>query len=105
MAITHQVDQKNRLSFEVDRYRQQLKSLRREIGVLQRPLSPQVAENLYREVQLLLEEAAQMQKEVDSAELMGPNQASANSGITDGLHALSIEGLSSPFPRNATEQL
>ncbi|XP_065083270.1 type-2 histone deacetylase 1 isoform X2 [Ochlerotatus camptorhynchus] len=86
VAITHQVDQKNRLSFEVDRYRQQLKSLRREIGVLQRPLSPQVAENLYREVQFLLEEAAQMQKEVDSAEL------TANPGITDGLHALSIEG-------------
>lgn len=92
VAITHQIDQKNRLSIEVDRYRQQLKSLKREICVLQRPLPPQVAENLYREVQLLLEEAAQMQREVDSSELMGPTQGTAVSGMAEGLHALSIEG-------------
>lgn len=88
VAITHQLDQKNRLSIEVDRYRQQLRSIRREIDVLQRPLSTQSAEDLHREVELLRQEADLMQKEVDSAELT----TTGSSSIADGLHALSIEG-------------
>lgn len=87
VAITHQLDQKNRLSIEVERYRQQLRSIRREIDVLQRPLPPQIAEDLHREVQLLRQEADLMQKEVDSADL-----TTGSSSISDGLHALSIEG-------------
>lgn len=97
MAITHQIDQKNRLSIEVERYRQQLRSIRREIDVLQRPLTPQAAEDLHHEVQFLRQEADLMQKEVDSAELTtAAAMASGNphhSSIADGLHALSIEGL------------
>uniref|UniRef100_A0A1Q3G1G2 Putative cue domain found in the of tgf-beta-activated kinase 1 and map3k7-binding protein tab2 n=1 Tax=Culex tarsalis TaxID=7177 RepID=A0A1Q3G1G2_CULTA len=65
VAITHQLDQKNRLSEEVDRYRQQLESIRREIRILQHPLSRSDADQLAREVQLLEEEVDQMQKEVD----------------------------------------
>lgn len=65
VAITHQLDQKNRLSEEVDRYRQQLESIRREIRILQHPLSRADADQLAREVQLLEEEVDHMQKEVD----------------------------------------
>lgn len=65
VAITHQLDQKNRLSEEVDRYRQQLESIRREIRILQHPLSRSDADQLAREVQLLEEEVDHMQKEVD----------------------------------------
>ncbi|XP_029730727.2 beclin-1-like protein B isoform X3 [Aedes albopictus] len=97
VAITHQIDQKNRLSIEVERYRQQLRSIRREIDVLQRPLTPQAAEDLHHEVQFLRQEADLMQKEVDSAELTTAAAAMAtgnphHSSIADGLHALSIEG-------------
>ncbi|XP_062561951.1 uncharacterized protein LOC134225692 [Armigeres subalbatus] len=87
VAITHQLDQKNRLSIEVERYRQQLRSIRREIDVFQRPLSPLIAEDLHREVQLLRQEADLMQKEVDSAEL-----TTGTASIADGLHVPSIEG-------------
>lgn len=65
VAITHQLDQKNRLSEEVDRYRQQLESIRREIRILQHPLTRPDADQLAREVQLLEEEVDLMQKEVD----------------------------------------
>lgn len=65
VAITHQLDQKNRLSEEVDRYRQQLESIRREIRILQYPLCRADADQLAREVQLLEEEVDHMQKEVD----------------------------------------
>uniref|UniRef100_A0A1Q3G1K8 Putative cue domain found in the of tgf-beta-activated kinase 1 and map3k7-binding protein tab2 n=1 Tax=Culex tarsalis TaxID=7177 RepID=A0A1Q3G1K8_CULTA len=69
VAITHQLDQKNRLSEEVDRYRQQLESIRREIRILQHPLSRSDADQLAREVQLLEEEVDLMQKEVDHQQL------------------------------------
>lgn len=65
VAITHQLDQKNRLSEEVDRYRQQLESIRREIRILQHPLARSDADQLAREVQLLEEEVDHMQKDVD----------------------------------------
>lgn len=65
VAITHQLDQKNRLSEEVDRYRYQLESIRREIRILQHPLNRSDADQLGREVQLLEEEVDLMQKEVD----------------------------------------
>ncbi|KAL1381457.1 hypothetical protein pipiens_013442 [Culex pipiens pipiens] len=65
VAITHQLDQKNRLSEEVDRYRYQLESIRREIRILQHPLCRSDADQLGREVQLLEEEVDLMQKEVD----------------------------------------
>lgn len=74
VAITHQLDQKNRLSEEVDRYRQQLESIRREIRVLQYPLTRTDADQLAREVQLLEEEVDQMQKEVDTADQSGHQQ-------------------------------
>ncbi|XP_055621639.1 TGF-beta-activated kinase 1 and MAP3K7-binding protein 2-like isoform X2 [Toxorhynchites rutilus septentrionalis] len=94
IAITHQVGQKNRLCEEVDRYRQQLGSIQREIRVLKQPISRIDVDFVSREVQLLEEEVDRMQKEVDSAELMGPNQIPVAS-VADGLSALNIEGFPS----------
>ncbi|XP_053688579.1 dual specificity protein kinase splB isoform X2 [Sabethes cyaneus] len=91
VAITQQLDQKNRLSEEVDRYRQQLDSIRREIWVLQQPLSPHDALCLSREIEILAFEVDQMQKEIDSAELTGSVSLPVAS-VEDGLSALSIEG-------------
>ncbi|XP_058837393.1 TGF-beta-activated kinase 1 and MAP3K7-binding protein 2 isoform X2 [Topomyia yanbarensis] len=91
VAITHQLDQKNRLSDEVDRYRQQLESIRREIRVLQLPLSQSEAAILNQEVEQLAHEVDGMQNDIDSAELLGPNQP-LPVAVTDGLSALSIEG-------------
>ncbi|XP_055531180.1 uncharacterized protein LOC129722025 isoform X2 [Wyeomyia smithii] len=92
VAITQQLDQKNRLCEEVDRYRQQLDSIRREIWVLQQPLSQHDALCLSREVELLAHEVDQMQKEIDSAELTGPAGSLPGVTVEDGLSALSIEG-------------
>lgn len=96
VAITHQLDQKNRLSEEVDRYREQLNSIRREIYVLQQPVTRTDADILNREVQLLEEEVDRMQKEVDTADMIGQGNLPAVAP-TDGLQALSIEG-SPTFP-------
>lgn len=85
VAITHQLDQKNRLSEEVDRYRQQLESIRREIRILQHPLSRADADQLAHEVQLLEEEVDHMQKEVDQQQQQQQSQ-------------LSIEGSPSAAP-------
>ncbi|XP_055591343.1 ankyrin repeat-containing protein kinase A-like isoform X2 [Uranotaenia lowii] len=84
VAITHQLDQKNRLSEEVERYRQQLDLIDREIRILQHPLSRADAQQLNREVQQLEEEVDRMQKEVDSTEIPA--------AVTDRLHNLNIEG-------------
>uniref|UniRef100_A0A182PS89 RanBP2-type domain-containing protein n=1 Tax=Anopheles epiroticus TaxID=199890 RepID=A0A182PS89_9DIPT len=99
MAVSQQLEQKQRLSLEVERKRTQFESICREIFVLQQPLHYIDAELLDREVLLLAAEVEQLQKQVDScddeeARIQAAAAAATTSGtsITDGLSALSVEG-------------
>ncbi|XP_049290973.1 mucin-5AC isoform X3 [Anopheles funestus] len=98
MAVSQQLEQKQRLSLEVERKRTQFESICREIFVLQQPLRFIDAELLDREVLVLAAEVEQLQKEVDScddeeARVQAAAAATAiGSSITDGLSALSVEG-------------
>lgn len=96
MAVSQQLEQKQRLSKEVERKRMQFELICREIYVLQKPLRSIDAELLNREVLLLAAEVEQLQKEVDSCDdeeaLAAVAAAGAGVSITDGLSALSVEG-------------
>uniref|UniRef100_A0A904A3A8 RanBP2-type domain-containing protein n=1 Tax=Anopheles quadriannulatus TaxID=34691 RepID=A0A904A3A8_ANOQN len=95
MAVSQQLEQKQRLSLEVERKRTQFESICREIFVLQQPLRYIDAELLDREVLLLAAEVEQLQKEVDTCddeEARVQAAAAAGTSITDGLSALSVEG-------------
>ncbi|XP_050089795.1 uncharacterized protein LOC126573981 isoform X2 [Anopheles aquasalis] len=103
MAVSQQLEQKQRLSKEVERKRMQFELICREIYVLQKPLRSIDAELLNREVLLLAAEVEQLQKEVDSCddeEALAAVAAAASAGvsITDGLSALSVEGGSPMLP-------
>ncbi|XP_058119441.1 uncharacterized protein LOC131261426 isoform X2 [Anopheles coustani] len=94
MAVSQQLEQKQRLSREVERKQIQFESICREIFVLQQPLLHIDAELLDREVLLLAAEVEQLQKEVDSCDDEEARAAVAiGSSITDGLSALSVEGV------------
>ncbi|XP_052893244.1 uncharacterized protein LOC128300858 isoform X3 [Anopheles moucheti] len=99
MAVSQQLEQKQRLSLEVERKRTQFESICREIFVLQQPLRFIDAELLDREVLVLAAEVEQLQKAVDSCDdeearvqAAAAAVAAAGSSITDGLSALSVEG-------------
>ncbi|XP_035793784.1 uncharacterized protein PB18E9.04c-like isoform X4 [Anopheles albimanus] len=102
MAVSQQLEQKQRLSKEVERKRMQFELICREIYVLQKPLRSIDAELLNREVLLLAAEVEQLQKEVDSCDdeeaLAAVAAAGAGVSITDGLSALSVEGGSPMLP-------
>uniref|UniRef100_A0A182ILU0 Uncharacterized protein n=1 Tax=Anopheles atroparvus TaxID=41427 RepID=A0A182ILU0_ANOAO len=110
MAVSQQLEQKQRLGREVERKQIQFESICREIFVLQQPLRYIDAELLDREVLLLAAEVEQLQKEVDScddeearavAAATAAAAAAAGSSITDGLSALSVEGGSPMLPSGA----
>uniref|UniRef100_A0A182N3I7 RanBP2-type domain-containing protein n=1 Tax=Anopheles dirus TaxID=7168 RepID=A0A182N3I7_9DIPT len=96
MAVSQQLEQKQRLSLEVERKRTQFESICREIFVLQQSLAYIDAELLDREVLLLAAEVEQLQKKVDTCDdeeaWMQAQAAAAGASITDGLSALSVEG-------------
>lgn len=103
MAVSQQLEQKQRLSREVERKQIQFESICREIFVLQQPLRYIDAELLDREVLLLAAEVEQLQKEVDSCDDEEARAAAViGSSITDGLSALSVEGGSPMLPSGAS---
>ncbi|XP_058053376.1 uncharacterized protein LOC131205328 [Anopheles bellator] len=108
LAVSQQLEQKQRLEKEVEEKRMQFERICREIYVLQKPLRSIDAELLDREVLLLSAEVELLQKAVDSCddeeEAALAAVAASNSGpvISDGLRALGDDSGSPMFPPATT---